>query len=98
MNTGVSWASGSVGAGRVPEAVSPVSSVTEAAAAATEGASSVPLTVMVRVLEPVPPCPSLTVQVKVSVRVSPTPRACTAGRALLRVYVYEPSARSVSVP
>ena len=60
-NTGVSWASGSVGAGRIPDVVSLTSSLTLSAAAATEGASLVPLMVTVRVLDAVPPCPSLTV-------------------------------------
>ena len=62
-----------------------VSSTMEVVAAVTTGASLLPSMVTVRVLEPVPPRPSDTVKVKVSVRLSPAPRPCTAGSALFSV-------------
>ena len=65
--------------------MSTVSSAMEAVAAVTVGASFVPLTITVRVLVAVPPWLSDTVNVKVSVRLSPTPRPCTAGEALFRI-------------
>jgi hypothetical protein len=49
------------GGGRVPAVVICVSSMTEAMAAEATGVSLVPLMVTVRVLDAVPPCPSLTV-------------------------------------
>ena len=75
----------SCGVGRIPLAVIFVSSVTEATEAATVGTSLVPLMVTVRVLEELPPWLSVTVYWKTSVRVSPTPSACTADRLLLSV-------------
>ena len=83
-NVTVSWVSASTGAGSVP-LMSTVSSAMSSAAAVTVGASFVPLMVTVRVLEAVPPWPSDAVNVKVSVRLSPTPRPCTAGSALFRI-------------
>jgi len=61
MKDTVSWASMSCGAGRVPLAVVRVSSATVAVAAATTGASLVPVMVTVSVLDAVPPLPSVTV-------------------------------------
>lgn len=60
-NCGLSPASGSVGAGSMPLAVSRVSSCTLAVAEATLGASLTPMTVMVRVLETEAPWLSATV-------------------------------------
>ena len=59
--------------------------ICEAAAAVSTGASLAPLMVTVRVLEAVPPCPSETLNVKVSVSFSPTPRPCTAGSEVFSV-------------
>ena len=80
----VSCTSTSVGMGKAP-LVTAVSLSTPTTVAASTGASLLPLMVTVRVLEAVPPWPSDAVKVNVSVRLSPTPRPCTADSALFRV-------------
>ena len=79
-----SCTSASVGMGSVPLVVA-LPSATFTVVAASTGASLLPLMVTVRVLEAVPPWPSDAVKVNVSVRLSPTPRPCTAGSALFSV-------------
>ena len=79
-----SCTSASVGMGKVP-LVTALSSATFTVAASSTGASLLPLMVTVSVLEAVPPCPSVTVKVNVSFRLSPTPSPCTTGSALLSV-------------
>ena len=74
-----SCTSASVGMGKVP-LVTALSSATFTVAAASTGASFVPLMLMVTTVEDVPPWLSDTVTVKLSVRLSPRPRPCTAGR------------------
>ena len=79
MKVTVSWVSASTGAGNVPLTPT-VSSAMDAVAAATVGASLLPLMLMVTTVEDVPPWLSDTVTTNVSVRLSPRPRPCTAGR------------------
>ena len=56
-----------------------------AVAAATVGASLLPLMLMVTTVEDEPPWLSDTVTVKLSVRLSPAPRPCTAGSEVFSV-------------
>ena len=73
-----------MGVGSVPLTVG-VSSAMTAVAAATVGASLLPLMLMVTTVEDEPPWLSDTVTVKLSVRLSPAPRPCTAGREVFNV-------------